>query len=451
MAARRAATAAAGGGLDAGGLDLAWSAWSPPPEDIGRLTPDPLGLFVHAERLADELCPGITSRTWIARYYGMVCWGLRLVEREHARELAASPERDAGRVEGFLRWEKLYSLAVLRRRRDLRGVLGGNKARSALDRQSGADAWNLDYEHLDNQAFLGALGAYKTSLRSLGFLHEDALELTAAGDELAKAFFSLIDDRWKSRCERWLANGLRNGRAVDEAHGVGLSFVGDRLPLDQTSPGERALLRRHLFEAPGSERRRAVLAAIAALPGRWPGEAAALRALAAGAGPAAADVADVARTIVALEDLTTAVEHAFDHLRAGLGALGLQATRSRLLAAMPGFEAAVAEARRVVQHVRPLVERDALRPAGERVFEGLGAPEALASASPGAALDALLSLHQRVMRGRGGRQWVGRRGDHVYLSDPSLALDGAPRRADWRHTFRLENLRTLARSVEALP
>src|SRR5450759_2372764 len=71
---------------------------------------DPLGTLAFAERLAEELLPGLTSRMWQARFLTFAAVSALISERV----VALMAEREDVRLEARLAFERMYVSAIVR-------------------------------------------------------------------------------------------------------------------------------------------------------------------------------------------------------------------------------------------------------------------------------------------------------------------------------------------------
>jgi hypothetical protein len=161
---------------------------------------DPLGLQAPAERLVNEVLPGLTVFTFRAGYYGFLTWAIRSVNglardavprRKPRREVLNALERTLALCE-FVYHDVEDDSCVLIGQRSKRRVLSGRKG----------DRYRVPESILKNQNSAGSFRLFATSLVSLGFAEEadelaaDGLlpfRLTALGDGLATAFQRRVD------------------------------------------------------------------------------------------------------------------------------------------------------------------------------------------------------------------------------------------------------------------
>jgi len=161
---------------------------------------DPLGLQAPAERLVNEVLPGLTVFTFRAGYYGFLTWAIRSVNglsrdavprRTPRREVLNALERTLALCEFVYHGLEDDSCSLIGQRSKLR-VLSGNDG----------DRYRVPDSILKNQNSAGSFRLFATSLVSLGLAEEaDELaadgflpfRLTPLGDVLANAFHRRVD------------------------------------------------------------------------------------------------------------------------------------------------------------------------------------------------------------------------------------------------------------------
>jgi hypothetical protein len=161
---------------------------------------DPLGLQAPAERLVNQVLPGLTVFTFRAGYYGFLCWAIRSVNGMASsalprgmrrREFVNALERALVLCEFIYHGQDDDSCRLLGHRSKLR-VLSSNKG----------DRYGVPGSILKNQNSAGSFALYATSLMSLGLVEEaDELaadgflpfRLTALGGALANTFDRHVD------------------------------------------------------------------------------------------------------------------------------------------------------------------------------------------------------------------------------------------------------------------
>jgi hypothetical protein len=166
---------------------------------------DPLGLQAPAERLVNEVLPGLTVFTFRAGYYGFLTWAIRsanrlapdtIPRRLPRHEVLNAFERALALCEFVYHGLEDDSCSLIGQRSKLR-VLSGNKG----------DRYRVPESILKNQNSAGSFRLFATSLVSLGFAEEsdelaaDGLlpfQLTLLGDELATAFQGHVDSSFIS-------------------------------------------------------------------------------------------------------------------------------------------------------------------------------------------------------------------------------------------------------------
>lgn len=225
-----------------------WTAYSQPEGDTEPI--DPLAFDMYAERLGNEILPGITNRTFRLRYLGMVCAGLELTA--HSEEAGMHPLR--ARRAAFLPFERGWAFAMtLAADGDLKEPQPGSNRRGLKPRYRGFRGANLalaqwrrtrgdkkvhpfNYRFLAAPGSQGGLGAYLVTLNYAGLVDRSTLTLRAAGRELAHAFLGPV----QRTADRLIAD-----RAW---HRGWLTPVGEALDLGEPTPREAQIVRRALFE-----------------------------------------------------------------------------------------------------------------------------------------------------------------------------------------------------------
>jgi hypothetical protein len=161
---------------------------------------DPLGLQAPAERLVNEVLPGLTVFTFRAGYYGFLTWAIRSVNgfahdavprRMSRREALNALERALVLCEFVYHGHKDDSCRLIGQRSKLR-VLSDDEG----------DRYRVPKRILANQNSAGSFRLFATSLVSLGLVEEsnelaaDGLlpfRLTPLGNDLATAFQRRVD------------------------------------------------------------------------------------------------------------------------------------------------------------------------------------------------------------------------------------------------------------------
>jgi hypothetical protein len=217
---------------------------------------DPLRFNMYAERLGNVLLPGITSRVERLRYFGMVCAGLWLTRPTGG----VGESRDAARQwrRAFLPFEAAWAFTNLvavngeikdlppvvehaRLKSEFQGLRGANRV-LAYYRRAGdqRQVKPHDYRLLKAQEAQGGLGAYLVALRRYGFVQRDRFDLTALGNDLARAFFGS-----QSRQARKLLSNTPERRSS-------LQRLGEELLLSKPSRAEATLVNSVLFDGDDS-------------------------------------------------------------------------------------------------------------------------------------------------------------------------------------------------------
>lgn len=161
---------------------------------------DPLGLQAPAERLVNQVLPGLTVFTFRAGYYGFLTWAIRhvnglgqgaLPRRMNRRELVNTLERAL-----------VLSEFVCHGVEDDSCRLIGQRSKRRVLASADGDRYRVPDSILRNQNSAGSYPLFATSLVSMGFV-EDAEELkidgflpyrvTSLGDALANSFEQRID------------------------------------------------------------------------------------------------------------------------------------------------------------------------------------------------------------------------------------------------------------------
>jgi hypothetical protein len=166
-----------------------------------RLPPssrDPLGFQAPAERLANELLPGLTGFTSRVGYYGFLTWAVQFVNGSPCPGGQTRQDR-LHRLERAL----VLSEFVRHGADDNSCPLLGQRSKTRVLQDAEGDRFRVPKRILKNQASAGAYRLYFTSLRSLGFALDDSdlgaegllpLTATALGGKLARAFQKRLGD-----------------------------------------------------------------------------------------------------------------------------------------------------------------------------------------------------------------------------------------------------------------
>lgn len=153
---------------------------------------DPLGFQAHAERLANELLPGVTVFTSRIGYYGLLTWAVQFLNQR------PSPS-GASRLERLQRLERALALCEFTHHgaEDNSCPLLGQRSRTQILQSAQADRFKVPQRILKNQTSAGAYRLYYTSMQSMGFTEEATelaaeellpLKLTDLGRKLAHGF-----------------------------------------------------------------------------------------------------------------------------------------------------------------------------------------------------------------------------------------------------------------------
>lgn len=207
---------------------------------------DPLGLQAPAERLVNEVLPGLTVFTYRAGYYGFLTWAIREVNAL-PRDMVPprTPRREV--LNAFERALALCEFVYHGVEDDSCRLIGQRSKRRVLA-SSERDRYAVPGSILKNQNNAGSLALYSTSLVSFRLVEEadelaaDGLlpfRLTALGDELAKAFHRRIDASFIP----FAMGKCRQTRDTLRAWGRELCFSSLARPLRFRAPLLRGLLR----------------------------------------------------------------------------------------------------------------------------------------------------------------------------------------------------------------
>jgi hypothetical protein len=160
---------------------------------------DPLGLQAPAEKLVNEVLPGLTVFTFRAGYYGFLCWAIRTVNAMRGEELPGRSTRNDV-LNAFERALVLCEFLHHGRDDDSCNLLGQRSKARLLD---GGPRFGVPDRILKNQYSAGSFRLFATSLVSLR-LADDAqelgadgqlpLRLTLLGTRLANAFAQCLDE-----------------------------------------------------------------------------------------------------------------------------------------------------------------------------------------------------------------------------------------------------------------
>ena len=386
---------------------MAITAFTPPflseadPEQSGEGSIDPLGLASLADRLADEIAPGVTARMSRIRFVTAIAVGAVATER-----LADAVAAD-GRSPAYLAFEWHLVEAVGRDRylpaEATFGVPGIAKARSAVARGIHMDAAS----YLKVPKVFGFTGIYKRLARAIEVV-DDQLLLAAGGDRLVRVWeeeqgFPGFADRESrslggqlaSNIERAVSNALAAGKVTLPLGSHLWSKLVRTLRPDGAGPRERAIVWELLTDPEASMRRELILGVRRLdLDGT---EADVVRALRVEASP---DLRDRLEAIDAYERVAELLTASFETLRVVSTARGTA----------PVDPDSLGENRVLARAAREL--HGALEDA-ERLLDPLGLGPALADATgacygitkPTELVEALLLRHERVQENKGKRPW----------------------------------------------
>jgi hypothetical protein len=185
---------------------------------------DPLGLQAHAERLANELLPGLTVFTNRIGYYGFLAWAIQFINNSPCPS-------GLTRQECLYRLERALALCefVYHGAGDDSCPLLGQRSKTQVLQSAEADRFRVPKRILKNQASAGAYRLYFTSLNSFGFTQEATdlgsegllpLAITDLGNRLVRA----IDHRLDSKFARFALSNDSLERDTIRSWGKRLCF-----------------------------------------------------------------------------------------------------------------------------------------------------------------------------------------------------------------------------------
>lgn len=157
---------------------------------------DPLGLQAPAEKLVNEVLPGLTVFTARAGYYGFLTWAIRTV---NGMMSVKEPRFEV--LNAFERALVLCEFVYHGRDDDSCRLIGQRSKLRVLSSRQG-DQYRVPEMILKNQNSAGCFRLFATSLVSLGLVEEAAelaadgllpFRLTKLGDDLANAFARKLD------------------------------------------------------------------------------------------------------------------------------------------------------------------------------------------------------------------------------------------------------------------
>lgn len=161
---------------------------------------DPLGLQAHAERLANELLPGVTVFTSRIGYYGFLTWAIQFVNGQ------TCPTGES-RLNRLQRLERALALCEFTHHgaEDNSCTLLGQRSKTQVLQSAQGDHFKVPTRILKNQTSAGAYRLYYTSMQSMGFAEEASdlaaedllpLQLTQLGQKLAHGFNQRLPDEF---------------------------------------------------------------------------------------------------------------------------------------------------------------------------------------------------------------------------------------------------------------
>jgi len=161
---------------------------------------DPLGFQANAERLANELLPGLTVFTSRIGYYGFLAWVIQTLNEQSC--WSGQTRQDClHRLErALVLCEFVYHGAA-----DKSCLLLGQRSKTQVLQSADGDRFRVPKRILKNQTSAGAYRLYFSSLKSLGFAQETPdlgaedmlpLTLTDLGQRLARAFNLRLDNNF---------------------------------------------------------------------------------------------------------------------------------------------------------------------------------------------------------------------------------------------------------------
>jgi hypothetical protein len=401
--------------------------WSAPVNDSEFTAEDPLALDYVAQQVGLMLLPTLTTRSSRAQAYAMVLYGLHLAGR--ALEVYGLPDDDEMRRRLFERWERFWALATLESRNGrvergdpdaMRGVRGAKRAWFDGDK-----ALPLDFPLISRQLELGSLGAYLSPLRLSRLVIPGSLRLSAAADEIVKAFWGEPAEGARSGWyEEYALQALDLGRQkIDRSHrNLTLRKVGERSRLTSlVGKSGRPAQQARLYDALVTSSRDATTVPISQLveastrDGVHASRAVLDGALASRWGRHDTHLVELLTLARRFGDVMDHVLRLFDRVYAALSQAGWQAPRARIAAnALP--EPALNELRRVISLLLESPQLQRLRglPAHGNSFVRF--LEGASEASADHVVELLLALHLRVQKERRrGEAWMGDQGGTLTL------------------------------------
>lgn len=183
--------------------DIKFEALLPRWLEVLKLPPssrDPLGFQANAERLANELLPGLTVFTSRIGYYGFLAWVIQMVNERPCPSGQTRQDRLHRLERALVLCEFVHHGAA-----DNSCPLFGQRSKTQVLQNAGGDRFRVPERILKNQTSAGAYRLYFSSLKSLGFAQEAPelgaegmlpLTLTDLGQRLAHAFRLRVDNKF---------------------------------------------------------------------------------------------------------------------------------------------------------------------------------------------------------------------------------------------------------------
>lgn len=408
------------------------------PEQAGEGSLDPLGLASLADRLADEIAPGITARMSRIRFVTAIAVGA--VATERLSDVVAAD----GVSPAYLAFE-WHLVEALGRDRHLPteatlGVPGISKARSTVARGVHMDAAS----YLKTPKVFGFTGIYKRLARAVEVV-DDQLLLAASGDRLVRVWeeeqgFPGFADRESgtpggrlaSYVERAVSGALAAGKVTLPLSSHLWAKLVQTLRPDRAEPRERALVWELLTDSDAPMRREVILGVHRlGLEGT---EAETLRALQADASP---DLRDRLQAVDAYERVAELLTASFETLRVVSTGRGTAPVGPADLSQNSVLTRAARELPAALDDAYRRLEPLALGPA---LADATTTYDAIATTAD--LVEALLIGHERVQEAKGKRPWFEQttRGCVVrppYRTGTSREIDGG-----YVHPYRIHAIRS---------
>lgn len=416
----------------------------PDPELAGEGSIDPLGTALLADRLADQIAPGITARMFRLRFVTAIA--VASVVTEALEDVMPAD----GVTPPYLAFEWILAEALAKARRlppsaTLR-VPGIEKARSALSRG----------EHLDALSYLkvpkvfGYHGVYKRLARAIEVVDSDLL-ITGRGERLVRTWereqkLPGFVDRERStpggslarRLEGAVEKTLKKGRVDVPANAWLWIELAQALRLDHAGPGERRLLKQWLLEVIEPMRREMIFGVQRHGKESDATESSVLRAMRPNASPELAARLDA---IDAYEGFAELITVAFDTIRRVSTAQGTKPVKAADLSGHPLLKRVLDGLRPAFLEAAARMEAVALGYEFEEAFGRFGEIRRVEQ-----LVDEVLTFHEEVQRKKppaGKRPWleVGPGGGHVvriqYRLDQEPEITG-----EYLHPFRVRAIQS---------